>query len=72
MALTGEEGVVPAPRKAGGEPDLAQISIIRKHGPDLAGNTDFLHLPLEMNHLLKGQVKIKQEQEFNARQIWCP
>lgn len=54
MALTGEEGVVPAPRKAGGEPDLAQISIIRKHRPDLAGNTDFLHLPLEMNHLLKG------------------
>lgn len=67
-----EEGAEPAPKKAGGEPDPAQLSSIRKHGPELAGNTDLLHLPREMNHLLKGWLKIIQEPEFNARQIWCP
>lgn len=37
------------------------------------GNTNLLHLPLEMNHLLKGKVKKKiQGLLCNIRQIWCP
>lgn len=36
------------------------------------GNTDFLHLLLEMNHPLKGYGAIIQGLEFNVRQIGCP
>lgn len=51
--LAGKEWVVPTIRKEE-EPDPAQLRIIRARGQTGCGNRDLLHLPLEMNHLLKG------------------